>query len=408
MADYTFTKATKQPTYARFALMGASGTGKTYTALEIAQGLCPTGRIAVIDTEHGVSRYYADVFDFDILILENHHPDEYRRAMLAAHNGGYDVLIVDSITHEWEAVKDLVDQLQKKMDKRKAWAQATPLHNKFVEAVARTYPGHVISTVRTDRKLTANADGTVTMQLQPSQRENIEYEFDILLDIDHDHVVSIVKSRMMGLNSKRFRQGQHRELGELIGKWALGNGTPATSNVAFTPATVPDEEPAQNAEISTETPPQVQTTTNAVETPENGNSPAQVAIVANTAKPTREPMDVDTLLSTFADRIEKQHTADDAHKALVGDEEVKGKDSISAQFKRFLAEACKTTISDKTQVLFYRALFGETVDSSKKMSLGMWTVLDQWMNSKANRSVAMQEAAALFDHLMKPALAQTA
>ena len=94
-----FTKATKEQAKARIALIGPSGCGKTYTALKMAEVLGK--RIALIDTENASASKYADQFAFDTLALTTFAPQTYVEAIQVAENGGYDVLIIDSLSHAW-------------------------------------------------------------------------------------------------------------------------------------------------------------------------------------------------------------------------------------------------------------------------------------------------------------------
>ena len=93
-----FKKATKSQAKLRMAITGPSGSGKTYSALSIA---APLGHAAVIDTECGSASKYADLFDFDVLELSEYHPRNYIEAIKAACAAGYDVLIIDSLSHAW-------------------------------------------------------------------------------------------------------------------------------------------------------------------------------------------------------------------------------------------------------------------------------------------------------------------
>ena len=88
----TFKKATKTEAKLRLALIGTSGSGKTFTALTFATALAPTGKIAVIDTERGSASKYADKFSFDALDLDTFAPAKYVEAIAAAQAAGYEVL----------------------------------------------------------------------------------------------------------------------------------------------------------------------------------------------------------------------------------------------------------------------------------------------------------------------------
>src|SRR5688572_27032747 len=107
----TFQKATKGSARLRMALIGAAGSGKTYTALNIAQHL--GGPIAVIDTERGSASKYSDVFEFDVLELDSFSPQTYIAAINAAAEAGYRVLIIDSLSHAWTGKEGALDQVDR-------------------------------------------------------------------------------------------------------------------------------------------------------------------------------------------------------------------------------------------------------------------------------------------------------
>jgi len=77
-----FRKATKEQLKLRMALIGPAGSGKTYSALNIAQHLGK--QIAVIDTEHGSASKYAGLFAFDVVELDSFHPQNYIAGIQAA------------------------------------------------------------------------------------------------------------------------------------------------------------------------------------------------------------------------------------------------------------------------------------------------------------------------------------
>ena len=80
-----FQKATKTQSRLRLALCGPAGAGKTYTALTVGTAL---GRVAVLDTERGSASKYADRFEFDVVELDDYHPDDYRKVIKAAEAAG--------------------------------------------------------------------------------------------------------------------------------------------------------------------------------------------------------------------------------------------------------------------------------------------------------------------------------
>src|SRR5262245_61108076 len=146
-----FHKATKKQSRLRLAIAGPAGSGKTFTALQVASEM--GGKIAVIDTERGSASKYSDRFEFDVIELDDFHPDNYVEAIHAAERAGYDILIIDSTTHEWNGKNGILElheaaiQRQRTKNSYTAWADVTPLHNKFIDAILQC-KCHVIASVR--------------------------------------------------------------------------------------------------------------------------------------------------------------------------------------------------------------------------------------------------------------------
>jgi hypothetical protein len=189
------------------ALCGGPGAGKTWTGLALATGLGQ--HIALIDTEHGSARKYASDFDFDVCELESYHPQHYIDGMVAAYNGGYDVLIIDSLSHAWagkDGALELVDRASTmgRDNRFTAWRHVTPLHHKLVDTMLRL-PMHLIVTMRTKVAYVIEEDARGKhvprkVGMAPIQREGCEYEFDVIGDL-HNTVLTISKTRL------RFLQG---------------------------------------------------------------------------------------------------------------------------------------------------------------------------------------------------------
>lgn len=229
-----FRKATKKQSRLRLSIMGSSGAGKTYTSLNIAKHL--GGKIAVIDTERGSASKYSDIFEFDVIELENFHPDRYIEAIEAAEAAGYDVLIVDSITHEWNSKDGILELHEAAIRKQKtknsftAWADVTPLHTRFIEAIVRCRC-HIITTMRSkvDYVQEDNERGQKTVRkvgMAPIQREGMDYEHDVVLDLDIDHVAVISKTRCSALDGKTYKK-PGREIAEILVSWLSDGVEPA-------------------------------------------------------------------------------------------------------------------------------------------------------------------------------------
>lgn len=229
--DPIFRPAMKSKSKLRCAVYGVSGSGKTYSSLAIASGLGP--RIAVIDTERGSASKFADKFKFDVAELTTYTVDAYCRVMEKA-SGVYDVVIIDSLTHAWDELKQMVDTLTTTNTKFRgnswgAWSQVTPQYRRLIDTIYRT-DCHIISTMRakTEWVVEKTEDGRTRPRkigLAPEQRPQIEYEFDLVLEISPEHVATVIKDRS-GLLQDRIIDHPSSELGAELSLW-LGEGVDA-------------------------------------------------------------------------------------------------------------------------------------------------------------------------------------
>jgi len=199
-----FRPATRQKVRLRMALDGVSGSGKTFTALRMATALGK--RIAVINTESGAVEKYLGLapdgipFQFDVCELNDFAPSKYTETILAAAVAGYDVLIIDSLSHAWAGSGGALELKDRKGGNSfTAWKDITPMHNQMIEAILRS-PCHVIVTMRskTEYVLETNGSGKqvpVKVGMAPIQRAGMEYEFDVYCSIDSEHIMRVSKSR---------------------------------------------------------------------------------------------------------------------------------------------------------------------------------------------------------------------
>ncbi|MGB2984932.1 MAG: ATP-binding protein [Phycisphaerae bacterium] len=211
MTEFRFEKATKKRARLRMALDGPSGCGKTYTGLIFATALADGGQIAVIDTERGSASKYADLFEFDVLELSNYHPKRYIEAIEAAEAAGYDVLLIDSLSHAWEGESGVLDLHDKAMTAQRvsnsftAWKDVTPLQRQLVDKILQS-SCHIIATMRTKTEWVLETDSRgkaipKRVGMKAVQRQGIEYEFDIVGDMDVDHNLIISKTRCHALSA---------------------------------------------------------------------------------------------------------------------------------------------------------------------------------------------------------------
>lgn len=202
-----FEKAIRMKAKLRLALTGPSGSGKTYGALLIAQGI--GGKIAVIDTEKGSASLYAHMAEFDVLELDPPYtPERFVEAVQAAEGAGYNVLIVDSITHEWSGVGgclELVDQIANakyRGNSWSAWNEITPRHRAFLDALMRS-PMHIIATARSKTETAQTEQNgkkkVVKLGMKAEQRDGLEYEFTTVLDIVHEGHFAVASKDRTGL-----------------------------------------------------------------------------------------------------------------------------------------------------------------------------------------------------------------
>lgn len=235
MTANPFRRATKSQAKLRMAIMGPSGSGKTFTSLAVAATLASEpGRVAVIDTEHGSASKYGDRFTFDVLELSDYHPQQYIDAIHAAGESDYEVLVIDSLSHAWNGsggVLEIVDRAARRSESRNtfaAWRDATPLHNQLVEALLAV-PLHLITTMRSKTEYVLERDerGKMTPRkigLAPIQREGMEYEFDVVAEMDMTNTLIVGKTRISRLTGKVI-PSPGEALGKTLLDW-LNDGTP--------------------------------------------------------------------------------------------------------------------------------------------------------------------------------------
>ena len=253
-----FVKATKSQSRLRLGLIGASNSGKTWTALAVA---CAMGEhVAVIDTERGSAAKYSDLFSFDVLALQSFSPQNYIDAIHTAEEAGYDVIVIDSLTHEWDGKDgclEMVDKVQAtgaSNNKFTAWSKVTPLHNQFIGAILNC-KCHLIATMRTKTEYVLEQDirGKMVPRkvgMAPVQREGFEYELDIIGTLNDQHDLTITKTRYSALDGKTIEK-PNKGFAEELKKW-LSDGNPVPPPIVAVsatakPATSPVGEKAQPA-----------------------------------------------------------------------------------------------------------------------------------------------------------------
>src|SRR5678815_2808400 len=140
-------KATRKKAKIRLGLSAVSGGGKTYSAILIAKGLCgDLGKVAIIDTENGSADLYAHLGGFNVVTLTAPFtPERYIEAIKSCEKAGMEVIIVDSISHEWDGKGGCLEIVESLGGKYQDWAKVTPRHQAFLEAIIHS-SAHIITT----------------------------------------------------------------------------------------------------------------------------------------------------------------------------------------------------------------------------------------------------------------------
>lgn len=249
-----FQKAKKEQIWAKILLNAPSGGGKTYSALRLATGIAKKcgSRVAAIDTENGRIRYYAEEFDFDDMQLsEPYSPEKYMTAIDEAVKAGYKVLVIDSLTHEWNFCLDLVNNMPGTNSYTK-WKTVTPRHDAFKEKILQS-PIYIIATVRgKDEYVLEDSNGKKVPKkvgLGYSQRDGLEFDYTVTLNLDQNtHRFSATKD-----NTHLFEDRYDvltEEDGEAIYNWANSGDAPAKMQKAEpAPAPVSEDLPSKILKI---------------------------------------------------------------------------------------------------------------------------------------------------------------
>lgn len=279
-----FKKAERKHAKLHLALAGPPGSGKTLTGLILAHYIAKNlgkGRVAVIDTERGRSRLYAghvlpdgDVLDFDVEDkLPNFSPAAFVTAIRAAEKDGYDMILVDSTSHEWRGaggVLEKVDNAAASGNKWAGWRVGTPAHNEFVDALLQS-KCHIIGTMRSKTEWileeVVNRQGVKTQAPKAVgvgvvQRDDTDYEFDFVGLFDDQHTLKITKTCFKAIDGKSFSE-PGADLAQVFVDWLLSggvkdveepevaNGAEVAAAAVVPPPAKPPEPAAPHAEQAT-------------------------------------------------------------------------------------------------------------------------------------------------------------
>lgn len=216
-------KATRKQAKIKLALQGPSGSGKSYSALLLASGITDYSKIAVIDTENHSADLYAHLGEYNVLQLSKPFtPERYITAIETCEEAEMEVIIIDSVSHEWEGTGGILD-LHGNMPGNSFtnWAKMTPRHNAFVQKILES-PCHIISTIRTKQDyVLSEKNGKQVPEkvgLKGITRDGMDYEFTVVFDLDIKHNATASKDRT-GLYADKPEAVITPEYGKRILKW---------------------------------------------------------------------------------------------------------------------------------------------------------------------------------------------
>lgn len=209
-----FQRAERKKVKIKIGIAAPSGAGKTYSALLIARGLATKpdgtiGKIALVDTENDSASLYAGsagIPEFDTLPLKPPYlTKKYVEAIALAAKEGYEVLVIDSGSHQWQGEGGIMDRMDKeklanpKLNSYTLWAKFTPEHELFKSTIVNA-PIHIIITLRAKQEYVLDKDekGRTTPRktgMAPVQRDQFEYELSCVFDMSMEHYATVSKDR---------------------------------------------------------------------------------------------------------------------------------------------------------------------------------------------------------------------
>jgi len=214
-------KAERKRAKIKMALQGSSGSGKSMSALLIAFGLCDNWKkIAVIDTENSSADLYSNLGEFNILGIDApYSPEKYIEAIDMCINAEMEVIIIDSISHCWDYLIELHSNMTGNSFTN--WGKITPMQNAFINKILQTKT-HIINTMRVKQDYVMNQkDGKYIPEkigLKAVQRDGVDYEFTIVLDINSKHFSIASKDRTnLFIDKPEFKITTHT--GKSILEW---------------------------------------------------------------------------------------------------------------------------------------------------------------------------------------------
>jgi hypothetical protein len=225
-------KAERRKAKLRVGLFGPSGSGKTMSALKLARGLASDwSKICVIDTENNSADLYSHLGDYNVISLgAPYSPEAYIEAILAVEKAGMEVLIIDSITHEWAGPGGILEIVDMKSKDAKnsfsVWGDVTPRHNHFIDTILQV-DLHVICCGRSKQEYALNQveknGRTISVPekigLRAVTRDGFDYEMTVSFELPISHLANSTKDRT-GLFQDKPEHIISEETGKKLLAWS--------------------------------------------------------------------------------------------------------------------------------------------------------------------------------------------
>ena len=203
-------KSERKQAKIKVALQGSAGSGKTYSSLLLAKGL--TGgdftKIAIIDTENKSADLYAHLGSYNVVSMDApYSPERYIEAIELCEKAGMEVILLDSISHCWDYLLEIHGNMAGNSFAN--WAKITPRQNNFINKILSS-EAHIVATMRVKQDYVLNQkNGKMVPEkvgLKAIQRNDLDYEFTIVFDIDIAHNSRATKDRTgLFVNAPEFK-----------------------------------------------------------------------------------------------------------------------------------------------------------------------------------------------------------
>ena len=218
-------KAQKKKVKLKVGFSGASGFGKTYSALLMAYGMCGDwSKIAVIDSENGSASLYSNLGEYNTIDLKPpYSPERYIEAIKACEDGGMEVIIADSISHEWDGEGGCLEIVEKLGGRFQDWSKVTPRHRKFINTILQVNC-HFITCVRRKQEYDMTKENGKTkvtkLGMKEVTREGFEYELTVNFELTNDNHLCKASKDRTGLFMNRPEFITTVETGKELMMWA--------------------------------------------------------------------------------------------------------------------------------------------------------------------------------------------